>query len=114
MAPVAASSPSKRSRAGMGTLSELAALGKPTLVVPMPASHQEANARAFSRGGGVLVFHQESLSPELLWSTIRDLLGDVGRREALGAAIRQVMPLDAAARIAEDVASLVRNPEPRT
>ena len=53
--------------------------------------------RAFSRGGGVLVFHQESLSPELLWSTIRDLLGDVGRREALGAAIRQVMPLDAAA-----------------
>jgi len=101
------------SRAGMGTLSELAALGKPTLVVPMPASHQEANARAFARGGGALVFHQESLSPELLWSTIRDLLEDGGRREALGAAIRRVMPLDAAARIAEDVVALARRAAPR-
>lgn len=97
------------SRAGLGTLSELAALGKPTLLVPMPGSHQEANARAFSRDGGALVFHQESLSPVLLWSTVRDLLENAERRGALGAAIRRVMPLDAAARIAEDVVSLARN-----
>ncbi len=96
------------SRAGMGTLSEIAALGKASLVVPIPASHQEPNARAFARGGGALVFQQESLSPELLVSTIRDLLDDPARREALGAAIRRVMPLDAAARIAEDVAVLAR------
>src|SRR5207248_1725444 len=35
------------SRAGMGTLTELAALGKPALIVPMPRSHQLANARVF-------------------------------------------------------------------
>ena len=84
------------SRAGMGTLSELAALGKASLVVPIPASHQEPNAQAFARGGGALVFQQESLSPELLVSTIRDLLDDPARRETLGAAMRRVMPLDAA------------------
>ena len=96
------------SRAGMGTLSELAALGKAALVIPMPGSHQEANARAFARGGGTLVFDQDRVSPELLASTVRDLLDDDARRDALGAAIKHVMPLDAATRIAEDVVSLAR------
>ncbi|HZO24803.1 MAG TPA: UDP-N-acetylglucosamine--N-acetylmuramyl-(pentapeptide) pyrophosphoryl-undecaprenol N-acetylglucosamine transferase [Chloroflexota bacterium] len=100
------------SRAGMGTLSELAALGKASIVVPMPGSHQEANARAFARGGGTLVFNQETLSPMLLASTVRDLLDDAPRREALGAAIRQVMPLDAASRIADEVISLIGGPLP--
>ena len=95
-------------RAGMGTLSELAVLGKPTLIVPMPGSHQEANARAFARDGGALVFDQNDLSPELLAATIRDLLDNSARRDALGAAIHRAMPLDAAARIAEDVLSLAR------
>lgn len=97
------------SRAGMGTLSELAALGKATLIVPMPGTHQEANARAFARNGGALVFEQNDLSPEVLTATVRDLLDDPARRDALGTAIRRVMPLDAAARIAEDVVSLARD-----
>lgn len=97
------------SRAGMGTLSELAALGKPALVVPMPGSHQEANARAFARDGGTLVFDQASLSPELLAATVRDLLADAARRDTLGQALKRVMPLDAATRIAEDVVSLARS-----
>src|SRR5207244_6622870 len=41
------------SRAGMGTLTELAALGKPSLVVPLPGSHQWANARAFAQLGAI-------------------------------------------------------------
>lgn len=97
------------SRAGMGTLSELAALGKAALVIPMPGSHQEANAQAFARDGGLLVFDQASLSPELLAATVRDLLADPARRETLGEAIRRVMPLDAATRIAEDVVALARS-----
>jgi UDP-N-acetylglucosamine--N-acetylmuramyl-(pentapeptide) pyrophosphoryl-undecaprenol N-acetylglucosamine transferase len=95
-------------RAGMGTLSELAALGKPSIIVPMPGTHQEANARAFSRDGGALMVDQNQLTPEMLAATVRDLLEDNARRAALSAAIRQVMPLDAAARIAEDVLALAR------
>ncbi|MFN8634426.1 MAG: UDP-N-acetylglucosamine--N-acetylmuramyl-(pentapeptide) pyrophosphoryl-undecaprenol N-acetylglucosamine transferase [Chloroflexota bacterium] len=94
------------SRAGMGTLSELAALAKPSIVVPMPGSHQEYNARAFARAGGAMVFDQGDLTPELLASTVRDLLDDPSRRTALGEALRGVMPLDADARIAEDVLAL--------
>ncbi|MCC7103506.1 MAG: glycosyltransferase [Chloroflexi bacterium] len=40
------------SRAGMGTLTELAVLSKPALLIPMPASHQAANAMALARAGG--------------------------------------------------------------
>jgi UDP-N-acetylglucosamine--N-acetylmuramyl-(pentapeptide) pyrophosphoryl-undecaprenol N-acetylglucosamine transferase len=94
------------SRAGMGTLSELAVLGKPTLIVPMPASHQEANARAFARVGGALAFDQRLLTPELLVTTIVDLLNDDQRRDELGTAIKRTMTRDAAGRIAEDVLAL--------
>jgi UDP-N-acetylglucosamine--N-acetylmuramyl-(pentapeptide) pyrophosphoryl-undecaprenol N-acetylglucosamine transferase len=96
------------SRAGMGTLSELAVLGKPTIVVPMPGTHQEANARAFARAGGAITFDQDTLSPDLLVSTVRDLLADEAHRAALGTALRSVMPGDAAGRIAEDVLALGR------
>lgn len=94
------------SRAGLGTLSELAALGKPTVIVPMPASHQEANARAFARDGGALVLDQTTLTPDVLAATVLDLLQDAPKREALGAAIHRTMPLDAATHIAEDVLAL--------
>jgi UDP-N-acetylglucosamine--N-acetylmuramyl-(pentapeptide) pyrophosphoryl-undecaprenol N-acetylglucosamine transferase len=94
------------SRAGMGTLSELAALGKPTIVVPMPGTHQEANAQAFERGGAAIVRDQRTLTAEQLTADVIGLLSDADRRESLGQAMRRVMPLDADARIAEDVLAL--------
>src|SRR5206468_6833588 len=54
------------SRAGMGTLTELAALGKPSLIVPLPGSHQWANAQAFARLGAIEVADQAALSAETL------------------------------------------------
>lgn len=95
-------------RAGLGTLSELAALEKPAVVVPIPRSHQGANARLFARAGAVLAFEQDDLSAELLAATVRDLLADEPRRRALGRAIGAMMPRDAAERIAEDVIALAR------
>jgi UDP-N-acetylglucosamine--N-acetylmuramyl-(pentapeptide) pyrophosphoryl-undecaprenol N-acetylglucosamine transferase len=93
-------------RAGLSTLSELAALGKPAIVVPMPRSHQEANAAAFAEQGGALVFDEATLSPEALGSTIQELLAQPARRAALGRAIARAMPRDAAARLADDVLAL--------
>jgi UDP-N-acetylglucosamine--N-acetylmuramyl-(pentapeptide) pyrophosphoryl-undecaprenol N-acetylglucosamine transferase len=90
----------------MGTLSELAALGKPALVVPLPDSHQGANARAFARAGAAETVDQASLSPERLASLVRDLLDDEPRRRALSEAIARYLPSDAASRIAEDVLAL--------
>jgi UDP-N-acetylglucosamine--N-acetylmuramyl-(pentapeptide) pyrophosphoryl-undecaprenol N-acetylglucosamine transferase len=94
------------SRAGMGTLSELAALGKASIVVPMPGTHQEANARAFGRKGAALVFDQGTLTPMILATTVRDLLNDAAWRESLGASMHRAMRMDAATEIAEDVLAL--------
>jgi len=93
-------------RAGMGTLTELAALGKPALVVPLPNSHQWANARAFARLAAIEVADQEALTPDLLAQRILSLCQDAGRRTQLGSALRASMPRDAAERIAAELLAL--------
>ena len=88
------------SRAGMGTLTELAALSKPALVIPMPESHQWANAQAFARRGALEVADQTALTPERLSERVLSLLGDEPRREHLARTLSESMPRDAAERIA--------------
>jgi UDP-N-acetylglucosamine--N-acetylmuramyl-(pentapeptide) pyrophosphoryl-undecaprenol N-acetylglucosamine transferase len=88
------------SRAGMGTLTELAALAKPALVVPMPESHQWANAQAFARLGAIEVADQTALTPERLSERVLSLLDDAPRREHLARSLSGSMPRDAAERIA--------------
>jgi UDP-N-acetylglucosamine--N-acetylmuramyl-(pentapeptide) pyrophosphoryl-undecaprenol N-acetylglucosamine transferase len=88
------------SRAGMGTLTELAALGRASLIVPMPGSHQWANAQAFARLGAIEVADQDALTAESLAERITSLLSDAPRRELLGATLAASMPRDAADRIA--------------
>jgi UDP-N-acetylglucosamine--N-acetylmuramyl-(pentapeptide) pyrophosphoryl-undecaprenol N-acetylglucosamine transferase len=88
------------SRAGMGTLTELARLGKASLIVPLPGSHQWANAQAFARLGAVEVADQDALTAESLAERIVSLLADAPRRDLLGATLAASMPRDAADRIA--------------
>ena len=90
-------------RAGMGTLTELAALAKPAIVVPMPESHQWANAHAFARLGAIEVADQAALTPDRLCDRVLGLLNDAPRREQLGRALAQSMPRDAADRIAAEL-----------
>lgn len=90
-------------RAGMGTLTELAALGKASIVVPMPGSHQWSNANAFAHLGAIDVADQISLDPASLAQRMLTLLSDGPRREQLGRALAQSMPRDAADRIAIDL-----------
>jgi UDP-N-acetylglucosamine--N-acetylmuramyl-(pentapeptide) pyrophosphoryl-undecaprenol N-acetylglucosamine transferase len=89
------------SRAGMGTLTELAALAKASLIVPLPGSHQWANAAAFARLGAIEVADQDALTPDTLAQRILSLQADPPRREQLGRALAASMPRDAADRIAE-------------
>lgn len=91
------------SRAGLSTLTELAALGKPSLLIPMPRSHQNANATAFASQGAALVFQEEELTPERLATEIRALLQDGRRLAALGEAARALMPPQAEMRIADEI-----------
>ncbi len=94
------------SRAGLGTLTELAALSRPALIVPMPGSHQWANARAFQAMGAIEVADQDGLTGELLAERVRTLVSDEARRQRLGERIGQSMPMDAATRIADALIEL--------
>lgn len=61
-------------RAGFSTLSELMLTTVPTLVIPMPNSHQETNAAWFARTGAVRTVPQRELTHGTLSAHIRSLL----------------------------------------
>src|SRR5262249_27569273 len=91
------------SRAGMGTLTELAALEEPALIVPLPGSPQWANANAFARLGAIEVADQDELTPSRLAELVTGLLEDAPRLERLGRNLAGSMPRDAAQRIASEL-----------
>jgi UDP-N-acetylglucosamine--N-acetylmuramyl-(pentapeptide) pyrophosphoryl-undecaprenol N-acetylglucosamine transferase len=96
------------SRAGLGTLSEIGALALPAIVIPMPRSHQQANARAFAAGGAALVMDEDGLTPAMLARETLGLVADATRRTALGEAARRMLPLDAAERVADQIKAIAK------
>lgn len=91
-------------RAGMGTLTELAALGKPAVVVPIPGSHQVENARFFADRGAALYFKEERGDEDLAEEVV-NLLGDSGRLSEMSAAMSDLNDSGAADVVAEAIAS---------
>jgi UDP-N-acetylglucosamine--N-acetylmuramyl-(pentapeptide) pyrophosphoryl-undecaprenol N-acetylglucosamine transferase len=76
-------------RAGASTVAELAATGRPAVLIPYPYAtddHQTANARAFAAAGGGWVMPQSSVTPDLLASQLERLLAD---RAVLSAAAQR-------------------------
>jgi UDP-N-acetylglucosamine--N-acetylmuramyl-(pentapeptide) pyrophosphoryl-undecaprenol N-acetylglucosamine transferase len=79
-------------RAGASTVAELAAVGRPALLVPYPHAaddHQTANARAFAEAGGGWAMAQADLDPVALAGCLGRLLADGARlTEAAQRALR--------------------------
>ena len=95
-------------RGGSGALSEITALRKPSLVIPLPKSRssrgdQEQNAAYFLSKGMVKVLPQHELSSETLLSSLTDLERD---RAALIGAMAKLTPPHGARKIAELIKSL--------
>ena len=91
-------------RAGATTLSELAAAGRPAILVPLPTAtddHQRRNAEVIARLGGAEVIEEQDLSAGRLASRIAAITQDPKRRAQMAAAIRTLARPDAAARIAD-------------
>jgi UDP-N-acetylglucosamine--N-acetylmuramyl-(pentapeptide) pyrophosphoryl-undecaprenol N-acetylglucosamine transferase len=66
-------------RAGASTIAELAAIGRPALLIPYPHAtddHQTANARGFAEAGGGWTVSQAELRPDTLALHLEKLLSD--------------------------------------
>jgi UDP-N-acetylglucosamine--N-acetylmuramyl-(pentapeptide) pyrophosphoryl-undecaprenol N-acetylglucosamine transferase len=102
-------------RAGAGAISEVAAAGKPSVLVPFPFAaddHQRHNAEAFERAGAARVVSDNEMTGEKLFSVIAELAGTAGALEKMGAAAKQLARPGAARRAAEiliDSAKRLRN-----
>lgn len=88
------------SRCGLGVLTELASLKKASILIPMPASHQEDNAETFSRLRAAVVLNQNNLSVDEFTKAILSLLDDKNKRQELENNISHIMKRDAAASVA--------------
>ena len=94
------------SRAGMGTLTELSVLGKPTILVPMPESHQEENAWYFKKQNAVHILDQKNLMPAEFSFAVREVINNNIELVNLSRNIKGVMKSDAAEKITEKVCLL--------
>ncbi len=91
-------------RAGAMTLAELAAAGRPSILVPFASAahgHQLANAHVFEEAGAAVVIEEKDLSAESLVRAIRDLLGNPDRLAEMGRRARSLAVPDAARRLAD-------------
>ena len=96
------------SRAG-SALFEIAAWGKPAIVIPITESngnHQRENAYNYARKTGATVIEEENLSPNLFESEISRLLADPAKREALGKRAKEFAITDAADKIARELINI--------
>lgn len=96
-------------RAGLGTLSELAALGKAAIIIPMPQSHQEANAALFKQHQACIVLPQTDLTPTHLAHTIQALLSDTAQRHRLQQAMQTLNPATTAQVLAKTITQVAQH-----
>ena len=98
------------SRSGASTVAELAAAGKPALLVPFAAAadeHQRRNAEVMEAAGAAVMLQEKDLDkPGLLLETLIRLLSDRARLAAMSAAARTLAHPAAAERIADKLAAL--------
>jgi UDP-N-acetylglucosamine--N-acetylmuramyl-(pentapeptide) pyrophosphoryl-undecaprenol N-acetylglucosamine transferase len=98
-------------RSGAMTSAEIAAAGRPALLVPFAAAthgHQEANARALEKAGAAVVLTEAEATPERVAETVTSLLGNPLRLAEMGRAARSLAKPDAAARFCDLVLDVER------
>jgi UDP-N-acetylglucosamine--N-acetylmuramyl-(pentapeptide) pyrophosphoryl-undecaprenol N-acetylglucosamine transferase len=99
------------SRSGASTVAELAAIGRPSILVPLPHAldqDQLANANVLAQAGGAMVLKQDDFTPQRLANEIAGLAADPGRLAAMAAGAKSAGVLDAAERLADLVLRVAR------
>jgi UDP-N-acetylglucosamine--N-acetylmuramyl-(pentapeptide) pyrophosphoryl-undecaprenol N-acetylglucosamine transferase len=86
-------------RAGAGTLAELSAVGKPSLLVPYPyatGNHQMYNAQLLAKAGAAEIITDARLNGDVLLETFLKMTGNLEAMGRAAAAVREAYPKQAA------------------
>ncbi len=98
-------------RAGSGSIFEIAAFGKPSVIVPIPievvGDHQLLNAYEYAKSGAAIVIEEANLKPNVVSTQIDDILEDKNRAAKMIEAAKNFAKPEAAKIIAGEIFSLI-------
>jgi len=97
------------SRAGAGSISEIAMWGLPSIIIPIPdriSGDQKKNAFAFARMGATVVIEQDNMTPSIFLSEINRLMKDEEKRKELAENAKKFSKIDAAEKIAQGIINI--------
>ena len=90
-------------RSGSGSIFEIAALGKPSILIPLPEAaqnHQVENAYAYALTGAAIVLEEANMRPHFFLERVRDIIFDQKEMERMSQAALRFAKPDAARIIA--------------
>lgn len=99
------------SRAGAGSIAEIAANGKPAILIPLASAandEQRMNAYDIAGIGGALVIEEANLGKNMLFEKINELIEQPTVRASMSEKIRAFYHKDAAQAIAQSLATLIK------
>lgn len=96
------------SRAGLGAISELAALSKATIFIPLPDSHQEDNTKVISESAAGIVLDQGVGIESRLTEELERLRLDQPERQRLGNSIHKLYNSEALLQLVDEVLKLLQ------
>lgn len=100
------------SRAGASSISEISALGKPSILIPSPnvaENHQFHNANTLARNGGAILIEEKDLTPELLAQTVKELKNNRKKLDEISAKAAEKAKTNALSEICKIVVSLAQS-----
>lgn len=96
-------------RAGASSLSEIQALGKPSILIPYPyaaENHQYYNAKTMSDRNAAILIEEKDFTGERLLSEVEKLLASPERLKEMGENAKKMAILDASQRITECICEI--------
>ena len=99
------------SRAGAGAIFEIAAMGKPSILIPLPEAannHQNQNAYEYVKTGAAIIIEEENLLVNLAINEIEKILNNPALLIKMSTAAKNFYKPDAAEKIAKDIISVIK------
>lgn len=98
------------SRAGSGSMFEIARAGKPSILIPLENSasdHQRKNAFVYAQAGAGIVLEESNLTPHLLLREIDAIFGDLRKQDLMAENARAFARPEAASVVAGEIIQLI-------